>query len=230
MLTILLATSNIQPSRHYTSRYQVLERMSTLQTIATTLLAVTSFLASGQGTIIYDQQSSTDETPYPSTGRVIQQYLPFGQSFTPTLSSVDFLELKLYDNNSVNGVGATLYVNLRSSSITGPVLGTTALVTLTNGFGDVAYFYFPVSVPVASGATYYFEPVVQSGDQWKIDLGEYNYPGGTTISQGQSLPGSDVWFREGIIVPEPSAGIIALLGVSTFIYARKRRGTCVRQS
>jgi hypothetical protein len=162
-------------------------------------------------------KSSTNEIPNPFLGAVIQQLTPLGQSFKPGLSAVGFIRLKLYDNTSGNGVGATFIVNLRTNSITGAVLASTIAVTLPDGFTNAVDFFFPVPVPLAPGTNYFFEPVVQSGDLWKIDAGPYNYPGGTAISQGIAISGSDLWFREGIIVPEPSPALLILIGAAILV-------------
>jgi len=178
--------------------------------------------AGAQGTFVYDQQSSTDETPNPLPAQpVIQQSTPFGQSFTPAFSAVGFVRMKLYDTNPNNGLGATLFVNLRTDSITGPVLGMTAPVTLADGFENVVNFFFPAPVSVASGTLYYFEAVVQTGDLWKADTRPYNYPGGTLISLGLPISGSDLWFREGVLVPEPSTALLVLAGAGVFVYVRR---------
>jgi hypothetical protein len=179
--------------------------------------------ATGQGVLFFDQQSSTNEIPNPFLGTVIQQFAPLGQSFTPTLTSIGFVRLKLYDGNSGNGIGATLVVNLRSNAITGSILAQTISVTLTDGFAEVVSFVFPMPVTLTPGTNYFFEPVVQSGDSWKVDLGPYNYPGGTTISQGLSIPGSDLWFREGIIVPEPSSALLIVIGATVLVRQFRKR-------
>src|SRR5437764_1369181 len=108
---------------------------------ATVLLA--GVCALGQGTFIYDQQSSTDEFVPPfGAGTIIQQFSSYGQSFTPALTSVGFIRLKLYDGSLTDGLGATFYVNLRSNSISGPVLGFSTGVLMTNGFAGPVNFYF----------------------------------------------------------------------------------------
>ncbi len=77
------------------------------------LLSFFPCLGYAQGTFLYDQQSSTNETPTSGGAQpVIQQSTPIGQSFTPAFSAVGFVRLKLYDVNPNNGLGATLYVNL----------------------------------------------------------------------------------------------------------------------
>src|SRR5208283_4705699 len=94
-------------------------------------------LAWSQGTFVYDQQSSNDEsTPNYGQGVTLQYFtLPYGQSFTPSLDAVGFIQLKLDDpaaGSTFNG--ATVWVNLISGSIAGPVIGTTDQVSLSPGF------------------------------------------------------------------------------------------------
>jgi hypothetical protein len=180
----------------------------------------------GQGTMIYDQSSATNRAF--ASGYGIQQSQPIGQSFTPTLSSVGFVQLELDDFNSGNGVGATVYVNLRAESITGPVLGTTDPVFMPDGFAyGITNFFFSTPAAVTPGTTYYFQPVVQSGDHWDLIAGAFDYPGGTFFWSGAPDPsGNDAWFREGVVIPEPSAGVLLLLGGGGFlaIWRVRKRG------
>src|SRR5689334_1593218 len=106
---------------------------SPLVTVWTYLLP---FWAFGQGSLIYDQQTSTDETPWPfGAGGTIQQIpAPWGQSFTPRLSAVDFIKLQFVDGNVNDGKGATVFVNLRSDSVTGSILGSSLPVTMHTEF------------------------------------------------------------------------------------------------
>ena len=173
-----------------------------------------------QGTFVYDQQSSTGETPQAyGSGGTIQQMV--AQSFTPSLSSIDFLRLKVNDNNPSNNLGATLSLNLRMNSFNGPILDSTAPVTLPDSFTGTANFFFNSSVALTPGVIYYFEPVVQSGDTWNIDGHELNYSGGMAFYQGLPFSGSDLWFREGILVPEPTSVSLILLPIGIFVW-RKR--------
>jgi hypothetical protein len=171
--------------------------------------------ALGQGTItyIYDQQSATESTGGGSLG-TIQTNQPLGQSFTPSLSEVGFIRLFTVDRTNNNGIGATLTVNLRSDSIVGPVLGSTAAVSLADGFGGYTDFLFATPVQVTPGITYYLQPIVQAGDSWAIIAYDYHYSGGTLFVNGTASPGFDLWFREGIIIPEPSSAWLAMVGAS----------------
>jgi PEP-CTERM motif len=182
-----------------------------------------SVLAYGQDNVIYDQQSSTDETAFPyGAGATLQQVpAPYGQSFTPSFSAVDFIRLNLNDKDPNIGSGAILFVNLRANAINGPVLAATLSLALTNGFTGVVNFFFSNSVPLTPNTTYFFEPVVESGEEWNAIVAEYNYPGGTGYSGGFPSSGSDFWFREGI-VPEPSSTLLVLLGSGLFILRRQK--------
>jgi hypothetical protein len=98
------------------------------------LTGLATFVVSGQGTFVFDQQSSTDEVTLSGNTTIQQLQVPYGQSFTPTLPSIAFVKLKLNDRFPGNGLGATLYINLHSGSIGGPVVGSTDPILLPNAF------------------------------------------------------------------------------------------------
>ncbi len=185
--------------------------------------------ALAQGTFYYDQQSSTDESPFPfSAGGAIQSAtFPWGQSFTPTNSAINFIRLNTLDGSLADGKGATLYIELRSN-ISGSLIGVTAPVTLMTGFNGVTNFYFPNEIPLNPGNLYYFTPVVQSGGFWNIIGGESPYPGGKAYNNGVFAAQSDLWFREGLFVPtpEPAGSLLLLVGATILFAARSKRGRC----
>src|SRR5690349_17694900 len=116
------------------------------------LLAISCFaflvstqIALGQGTIIYDQQSSTAAN-LGEQAFSIGSNQPIGQSFTPSLEAVRFISLSL-SRGSLNQ-GATISINLRSGSITGAVLATTSPITLPVGFIGTSDFFFPNDIAV----------------------------------------------------------------------------------
>ena len=188
--------------------------------------ALVSFSVCGQGTFVYDQQSSANETPPPlgAGGRVpVSPGTGTGQSFTPSLSSVGFIRLMLDDGDVVNSGGATVLVNLRSGSITGLVIGTSASVHMFNGFSGPATFLFPSPISVAPGTTYFIEAVQQIGTSWDMyGIGD-TYPGGSAWNAGAPTAG-DLWFREGIVVPEPSsAALLVVVGGGVWITRRRMR-------
>jgi hypothetical protein len=136
---------------------------------------------------------------------------------------VGFIRLFVGDN-AFNSLGATVYVNLRSDSITGAILSSTEPVVMADAFFGYVDFIFASPVPVTPGQTYYFQPVVQSGDSWSVvAYNSYNYAGGTVFESGTALPLIDLWFREGIIVPEPSSAALSLVGGAVFVFLRRRR-------
>jgi len=192
-------------------------------------------LATAQGTFIYDQQSS-DESNGGSVGNIIQNAQPTGQSFTPSLDGVGFVRLQLFDQNRSNSLGATVYVNLRSDSITGPIIGTSDPITMPDNFGiplssGFVTFFFPATVSIQPGTTYFFQPVVQSGDSWAILAGVFNYGGGAEYAFGSASSSADYWFREGVVVPEPSIFSLGMLGtVGLWLGSRRvsKRATGLR--
>jgi hypothetical protein len=96
-------------------------------------LAVTTLSALGQGTFIYDQQSAT--TLAISGGAAFGVEQPFGQAFTPALSSVGFVQFEFIDDYPGDGIGATVYVNLWADSLaSGTLLGSTAPVFMPDRF------------------------------------------------------------------------------------------------
>jgi hypothetical protein len=192
--------------------------------ISALVLGLPAFFCCSQGAFVYDQQSSSN--PGSAGGGPVIQGIPapYGQSFTPAFSSIGFIQLGLFDKQPGNGLGATLLVNLMSA-INGPVLASTTPVSLPDGFGlvgtPVVDLFFIAEVPLVSGTTYYFQPVVQSGDLWGVSAGEFNYSGGSVFLDG--LPASgDYWFREGII-PEPSSAALILFGIGIFWRRRSRK-------
>jgi PEP-CTERM motif len=187
------------------------------------LLSLAITVVQGQGAFIYDQQSATSQSV--GGGAPIQEGQPTGQSFTPSLSSVGFVQLEFLNPLPGNSLGATVYVNLLADSITGPVIESTAPVTMPAGI-VIETFLFSTPASVTPGTTYYFQPeVVQPGsdDPWYVDVSEFfNYSGGSFYYNGTADLSSDLWFREGMVVPEPSPSWLVLLGSGVLFYARRK--------
>lgn len=181
-------------------------------------------LAPGQGTFIYDQQSS-DETNLQEGGAHLGTDQP-AQSFIPALSSVGFIRLFINDVSLGNGVGGTVYLNLRQSTLSGPILASTQPVTLPDSFGGTVSFYFDANISVTAGQPYFFEPILQTGDDLLANVSiQYNYAGGTAYLQGQPASlGKDMWFREGII-PEPGSIALLSFGSAIWLVTKSKRQT-----
>ncbi len=170
----------------------------------------------GRGTFVYDQES----TNLVEGSADLKLAQPLGQSFTPALVSVGFVEFNFYDGDVLHSSGATVVVNLRSNAITGPILGISASVFMPNGFFGVTNFVFTTSIPVTPGVVYYLQPMVQSGDDMGAYLTDASYTGGSAISQGVPVPDRNLWYREGVVVPEPSAALVILIGGGLLLWRR----------
>ncbi len=119
---------------------------------------------------------------------------PIGQSFTPTLPSVVAVDLGL--ENTV-GIGRTLTVSIRSTSISGPVLASVTF-TLPPGGPSFVHVDFGSPAAVTPATTYFlrvFDPAASAGVRWYIINPGGGYPGGNAITSGISEPGGDYFFR-----------------------------------
>jgi hypothetical protein len=185
---------------------------------ATLILGCAAF---AQGTMIFDQSSSTTN----NTGEFlanIQASQPIGQSFTPSLDGVGFVRLYVSDRNT-DGVGTTIFVNLISGSITGSVISATAPVFVPDGFHGFTDFFFPGNAAVTPGSTYYLRPVVQSGEDYGVGYdSRFVYPSGNAFFNGVGDTFYDLWFQEGI-VPEPSVTALLVVGAGVLAYAQRKR-------
>lgn len=171
-------------------------------------------LAGAQGTLVYDQQSTGSVD-----GALNLNRTPFGQSFTPTLDSIDFLQLQLNDGTTAS----TVAINIRSGSITGTLLGTSTPTTLQSLSGGTYNFLFSNPISLTPGTKYYFEPVVVSGGFATTEITFIDYAGGDLIYDGAVQRG-DMWFREGVgSIPEPSSMGLLFVGVGALLWRRRKR-------
>jgi len=171
-------------------------------------------VATAQGTLVFDQQSG-DESLI-REGAVNYSQGPL-QSFTPTLGSVGFVRLYMTMFGGANG----LSVNLRSGSPSGPLLGSTLEINQTGSYTGTLTFFFPTAVPVTPGTTYFFEPVVRQGNPTLNASQFYGYSGGMLLfADGTTSPTYDLWFREGIVVPEPGTFGLVIMAVAACAWRR----------
>jgi hypothetical protein len=180
-----------------------------------------SLTALCQGTVVYDQQSysglpSNDQLAPITSGQ------PMGQSFTPSLSAVGFINLALH--GGIDGKAGTVYIDILSGSITGPVLGTSEAVTVAPFAFGVVTFNFDNPVQLTPGITYYFQPVVESsgGNVTTPLISPSIYAGGTGFYNGTAVPNADLEFQEGVYVPEPSMWALLVLGACALWFVRRK--------
>src|SRR4029077_12727482 len=103
-------------------------------------------------------------------------FSPLGQSFTPTLTSLNFVNL-LTDDGS-----ATLEVNIRLGAISGTILGTSLPTVIPFSLApSLSSFSFSTPVTLIAGDLYVIEPFVVSGDTLVASTNTNNYLGGTQI-------------------------------------------------
>jgi hypothetical protein len=113
-------------------------------------------------------------------------------------------------------------VNLLSGSISGPSLASTLPISIPNFFSGFTNFYFPSSVGLTPGTTYYFQPVASAGDPVTDISSGFTYLNGSLFISGVQQTTAELWFREGIVVPEPATAAITMLGIVALV-VRKRR-------
>jgi hypothetical protein len=177
--------------------------------------------AKAQGTLVYDQQSR--DVSRSGEGYIVISSLRQGaQSFTPALSGIDFASFWFLTG------GSDFHVNIRSESVTGPVLGTTS--DLVGAAPGPLTFFFPNTIPLSPGTVYYLElvPAARSGTLSYGSDPQF-YAGGTGYVDGQPGPANtDFWFREGIVsVPEPTSWALLALGAGVVLW--RRRTAAVRK-
>src|SRR5262245_51746844 len=93
--------------------------MKPLFLISQSVLVLVGFIAHGQSTFVYDQQSADEGTLLEGSAAIGGSV----QSFAPTLSQVGFVRLYIFDSAFDNG-GGTLFVTLRGQSPSGAGAGS----------------------------------------------------------------------------------------------------------
>ncbi|NIM18700.1 MAG: hypothetical protein GTO51_00395 [Candidatus Latescibacteria bacterium] len=134
----------------------------------------------------------------PDSFHNIVHYRPVGQEFVPNISALDIVQVWLEVDSP-----ADLIVNIRSGTITGPIEGTSEVLTFPGRFNGIATFEFE-RVDLVPQEMYVIELVQQSGQNCLIGYRrEANYPYGRFILNGTPWEYDDAWFREGVGSPYP---------------------------
>jgi hypothetical protein len=204
--------------------------------LALVLLLSINRLACAQGTLVYDQQVTTNDnigaSPFGIPTYAIGTNQPIGQSFTPTFSAIGFVRFYLNVPAQPSGTSTLLWINLWSGSISnGILLASTSADSLSPGFNTFATFYFTTPAALTPGTVYYLQPFIQSGNaHTAIAISSIlpPYSGGMAFindNQPQN-PNTDIWFREGIVAtPEPATGRLFLAAAlcSCLLASRQKR-------
>ena len=141
------------------------------------------------------------------------------QSFTPSFSAVGFVQFAMAVLANPNVPSVTVLVNLRQNSYDGPVISSTDPVVAMNRITQVQTFYFPGNVPLTAEQVYFLEPVILSAGRMDIDdIGPSTYVRGVLFNNGVPAGAGDLWFQEGIVVPEPSEVWLFLFGGAVLLW------------
>ncbi|HOY58854.1 MAG TPA: hypothetical protein PK640_12065 [Verrucomicrobiota bacterium] len=206
--------------------------------VALVVLWAAPWASLSQGLVkVYDQvinYGMPDPYDWHSSFPPVRTNSAFAQSFEPTLDEVGFVEIAFrYGLSSDSLLSETLYLNLREGSVTGPILGSTPALVFTHASGDPGWgvthvqdFLFPEAVGVNPGEKYFIEVVHVSGDDLigvaivaPKTIGEPDYyPSGELFLTGRPYRGSDMWFREGILIPEPGTASLMVLGAALLMW------------
>lgn len=151
-------------------------------------------------------------------------FAPIGQSFTPTLSGLDAVELMMIDSEGPPG---NVFVRIRTDTINGSIIGTSFTNSLPDGSAGILHFDFASTVALTPGNVYVIEAVLESGSSnvhW-IGSDSNPYSGGTAFLAGGVWADDDMWFREGLhtAVPEPSTFALCVLGALSLAIWHGRR-------
>lgn len=170
--------------------------------------------------------------------------LPIGQTFTPTLGSLNFVDLFLGDAGTDTGPGASFFVRIRFLQIAGEILGTSRAEFLPDGLNTgvssnadfaVTRFRFADSVALVPGKVAVIEvvqqrPIVTGNSNFLLyggNLDPDRYPEGKGIVGGRSFPAFDFAFREGIetaaAVPAPPSLVLGGFAVALLSFGGLRR-------
>jgi hypothetical protein len=129
-----------------------------------------------------------------------------GQTFRPSFAGLDAIELWTEDqwDDECSGAGARLQVNVRESTIDGPLVGSSFPVVLPDCFKGVTLFGFPSLITLTPDAVYAIEVIVTSDDNWGVVWQQEPdaYGRGKAVVMGATAD-ADLWFQAGLRTSTP---------------------------
>jgi hypothetical protein len=176
-----------------------------------------ALLLRGQGTFVWDQQVTG-----PIDANALLNFdQPLGQAFTPSFDSIDVAAFYLGGPT----VSMDVEVNLRSGSITGTILGTTAPITINPSDSGPFDFLFSNPITLTPGVTYFLQPVAITsvGSIFANAIPTSGRMGGAIVD-GVPKNTWNFWFQEGVVnsVPEPSSAALLLIGSGVMYWHRRK--------
>ncbi len=213
------------------SRTSAPDTASLLRRAVVTGIALVAASAASARADFIDQSNTANVTQFYNTNSSTN--LPIGQEFTPTLGSLDFVDLHVDDAGSDIGPGADFFVNIRMGTIGGTIVGTSDTIhvpdgTNTGGGITITRLLFSTPVSLTPGSLYVLQ-VVQTGSIGGSNgnfgiAGNFGntYTHGDAIIGGSGSPNFDFYFREGT-VPEPGSLVLLSIGGLGFLALARRR-------
>jgi PEP-CTERM motif len=191
-------------------------------------LLLAACLSTATGAVIIDQQY---------TPAVISDFqtiggggFPPGQSFTPTLTGLDFVVLNVVAQSGHGSTPPGDYVTeIRvGQGDSGVLLGTSDPVTLATDMPPTAIeFDFPSVVPLVPGTLFSIvarQVDLDDGSNFLVGFTfDAGYPSGSGFG---GVPGDyDLYFQEGLrVTPEPTTLVLSAIGLIGLAFvARKRK-------
>ena len=154
------------------------------------------------------------------TASVLTNGQSAGQSFTPSLSAIDFFGANLFSA----GVSTVQLSLLAGTNMIGTPIATSPSYVLTNLSVEPVEFRFPSTVALTPGIPYTARLDLLAGDSYRLEFSLANpYPLGFAFDQfNRAVPTVDWVFWEGLApVPEPSFSL--LIGGTLLVLARRLR-------
>jgi hypothetical protein len=172
-------------------------------TLAAAAFLTVPALASSPTTLAVVDQQFTSADASPNLWWSIEQLRPVGQEFTPQRAGLDAVSLWIAEGD---GQPATMQVVIHDATISGAVLGTSAVAELPNNQSGEVRFDFSTLVRLTPGKRYVLEPTVLRGGNDGVYLATgltkgTGYKGGRPIAFGVPIDEpsleTDMLFREG---------------------------------
>jgi hypothetical protein len=149
----------------------------------------------------------------------------FGQSFTPSLPAIDAIEFRL------GGMDANVIVRLREGvagddGLDGNIIAESLPVVVNIPVGYARHhFDFPSRVTLTPGQQYVAELRNMSGSLAVFQSIDNRYSGGQVFNEdfpSALLQAQDLFFREGLHVPEPGSAALCFIAWALFHIRRRR--------